>query len=187
MESSHHDVTDLLRAWSGGDERALDVLLPVVYDELRRQAARYLRREPPGQTLQTTDLIHEAYLRLVDQRAPNWQNRAHFFGLAATLMRRILVDRARARRAVKRGGLDVRVTLDNELAAVSGPEVDLIALDAALDRLSALDPQQGRVVELRYFSGLSVTETAEVLGVSPRTVKRDWSVAKAWLRQEIGS
>jgi RNA polymerase sigma factor (TIGR02999 family) len=185
MKPSPHDVTQMLRAWSDGDQEVLDRLVPLVYDELRRQAARYLRHERPGQTLQTTDLIHEAYLRLVNQKDVQWQNRAHFYGIAAQLMRRILVDHARKRRAAKRGGPAVTMALEEGMAVSREQDVDVIALDKALDRLAVLDPQQGRVVELRYFSGLSIEETAEVLGVSPRTVKRDWQVAKAWLRHEL--
>jgi RNA polymerase sigma factor (TIGR02999 family) len=175
----------MLHDWSNGDREALDKLIPIVYQELRRQAARYLRREHPGHTLQTTGLIHEAYLRLIDQRSVQWQNRAHFFAISAQLMRRILVDHARSREAAKRGGSDIKLPLEDGMIASEVREVDLVALDEALERLAAIDPQQGHVVELRFFSGLSVEETAEVLGVSQRTVKRDWNVAKAWLRREI--
>ncbi|MGH9908901.1 MAG: sigma-70 family RNA polymerase sigma factor [Pyrinomonadaceae bacterium] len=152
---------------------------------MRRQAARYLRRERPGHTLQTTALIHEAYLRLVDQTDVRWQNRAHFFAISAQLMRRILVDHARSRHAAKRGGSNIKLPLEQEMIAPTGRDVDMVVLDEALERLAAIDPQQSRVVELRFFSGLSVEETAEALGVSSRTVKRDWNVAKAWLRREI--
>jgi RNA polymerase sigma factor (TIGR02999 family) len=186
MKSSPHDVTQMLRAWGRGDEQVLDELIPVVYGELRRQAARYMRRERRGHAMQTTELVHEAYLRLMDQRGLSWQNRAHFFGIAAQLMRRILVDHARMRGAAKRGRGEVTVALEEGMAVSPARDIDVLALDEALDRLTALDPQQVRVVELRYFGGLNVDETAEVLGVSPRTVKRDWRVAKAWLRQEIG-
>jgi RNA polymerase sigma factor (TIGR02999 family) len=175
----------MLHDWSNGDREALDKLIPIVYQELRRQAARYLRREHPGHTLQTTGLIHEAYLRLIDQRSVQWQNRAHFFAISAQLMRRILVDHARSREAAKRGGSDIKLPLEDGMIASEVREMDLVALDEALERLAAIDPQQGHVVELRFFSGLSVEETAEVLGVSQRTVKRDWNVAKAWLRREI--
>ena len=187
MSSPSTNVTQLLREWSGGSGEALDKLIPIIYEELRARAAGYLRRERPGHTLQTTALVHEAYLRLVDARDVRWQNRAHFFAIAATVMRRILVDHARKRSASKRGGSGIRLTLDEDLAAAAnGPEgVDLIAVDESLDRLAALDPQQARVVELRFFSGLSVEETAEALGVSPRTVKRDWTVAKAWLHRQL--
>src|SRR5436853_5726921 len=179
------NVTDLLQQWQDGDREALDRLLPLVYDELRRQAARYLRRERQGHTLQTTALIHEAYLRLMDQHRVAWQNRAHFYGIAAQLMRRILVDHARRRQAGKRGGSDIKVQLEENVAAAPDRDVNLVALDEALTRLAEIDPQQSRIVELRYFSGLSVEETAAVIGVSPRTVTRDWNIAKAWLRQEI--
>jgi len=185
MSPSPSNVTQMLHDWSDGDREALDKLIPIVYTELRRQAAGYLRRERPGHTLQTTALIHEAYLRLIDQKDVRWQNRAHFFAIAAQLMRRILVDHARSRQAAKRGGSDIKLPLEATMIASEGSEVDLVALDEALERLAAIDPQQGRVVELRFFSGLSVEETAEVLGVSTRTVKRDWNVAKAWLRREI--
>ncbi|MBA2528032.1 MAG: sigma-70 family RNA polymerase sigma factor, partial [Pyrinomonadaceae bacterium] len=160
-------------------------LTPLVYEELRHQAARYLRRERPGHTLQTTALIHEAYLRLIDAKDVHWQSRAHFFAIAANLMRRILVEYARRRDADKRGGSHIRLPLDEALAVAEETDVDLLAIDEALDRLAAIDPQQARVVELRFFSGLSVEETAAALGVSPKTVKRNWSVARAWLRREI--
>jgi len=185
MTPSPSNVTQMLHDWSDGDREAFDKLVPIVYEELRRQAVRYLRRERPGHTLQTTALIHEAYIRLIDQTNVRWQNRAHFFGIAAQLMRRILVDHARSRQAAKRGGSDIKVPLEEAIIASEGREVDLVALDEALERLAAIDPQQSRVVELKFFSGLSVEETAEVLGISPRTVKRDWNVAKGWLRREI--
>jgi RNA polymerase sigma factor (TIGR02999 family) len=179
------NITQLLDAWGSGDKAALDALMPVVYDELRRQASRYLRRERPGHTLQTTALINEAYLRLADQKQTRWQNRAQFFGIAAQLMRRILVDHARTKHRAKRGGSDVRVSLTDVSAATSAPAVDLIELDEALNRLAEIDAQQARIVELRFFSGLNVEETAVALNISPATVKRDWSVAKAWLHREI--
>lgn len=185
MPKSPATVTELLHAWSGGDKTALDQLLPVVYDELRRQASRYLRRENPGHTLQTTALVNEAYLRLVDQKNMRWENRAQFFGIAAQLMRRILVDHARAKQRAKRGGGDLRITLDEGMALAANREIDLVALDAALNRLAEIDEQQSKVVELRFFSGLNVEETAAALSISPATVKRDWSVAKAWLYREI--
>ncbi len=187
MAPSSPNVTQLLREWSqDGDRQALDRLLPVVYTELHKQAARYLRKERVGHTLQPTALVHEAYLRLINQRDVEWQNRAHFFGICAQLMRRILVDHARERQAEKRGGAGVvRVTLDERVAAVDEREVDLLALDEALTRLAALDERQARVVELRFFSGLNVEETAEVMEVSQATVKLDWSMAKAWLRREM--
>ena len=185
-EPSSRDITQMLIDWSNGDRAALDRLIPVVYAELRRQAARHLRRERQGHTLQTTDLIHETYLRLVDQREVRWQSRAHFFAVAAQLMRRILVDHARRRRRAKRGGPAARLPLEEALViAAEKSDVDLLALDEALERLAAVNARQSRIVELRYFSGLSIEETAEALGVSPTTVKDDWSVAKAWLYREL--
>lgn len=185
MTETPANVTELLVGWGKGDKEALDKLVPVVYDELRRQAARYLRHERVGHTLQTTALIHEAYLRLVDQKNVHWQNRAHFFGIAAQLMRRILVDHARAKTRVKRGGSDIRVSLTGVVLKAQDQDLDIVALDEALDRLAAIDEQQSKIVELRFFSGLTVEETAEVLSISPATVKRDWSMAKAWLHREI--
>jgi RNA polymerase sigma factor (TIGR02999 family) len=169
------------------DREALDKLMPAVYDELRRQAERYLRRERAGHTLQTTALIHEAYVRLVDQRNVQWQNRAHFFGIAAQMMRRILVDHARGKRRAKRGGSDVKISLADATILVKEQDLDVVALDEALTRLAEIDEQQSRVVELRFFSGLTVEETAEVMGISPATVKRDWSMAKAWLYRELSA
>jgi RNA polymerase sigma factor (TIGR02999 family) len=182
---SHKDVTELLVDWSKGDGKALDELIPLVYGELRRVASRYLRRERPDHTLQTTALVHEAYLKLVDQRNANWRNRAQFFGVAAQLMRRILVDYARGHRASKRGGDYCRIPLDEAIISVEEKDRSLLAVDEALTALAALDPQQSRVVELRVFGGLTVEEAADVLGVSPRTVKREWSMAKAWLHRRI--
>jgi len=179
------NVTAMLRDWSGGDKQAQEELFQAVYAELHRQAARYLRYERPGLTLQTTDLIHEAYLRLIDQDRVEWKNRLHFFGIAAQLMRRILVDHARQQHAAKRGGSNIRSPLEDAMIASAGTDLNVVALDEALSRLATIDPQQTRVVELRFFSGMSVEETAEVLGVSERTVKRDWHVAKAWLRREL--
>jgi RNA polymerase sigma factor (TIGR02999 family) len=187
MPEAPENVTQLLIGWGQGDKEALDRLVPIVYDELRRQAARYLRRERVGHTLQTTALIHEAYLRLVDQRNVHWQNRAHFFGIAAQLMRRILVDHARTKKRAKRGGSDLRVSLGDVQAVVKGKDLNVVALDEALDRLAEIDEQQSKIVELRFFSGLTVEETAEVLGISTATVKRDWSMAKAWLHREISN
>ncbi len=179
------EVTNLLLRWGGGDRDALDALAPLVYDELRRLAGRYLRRERTDHTLQSTALVHEAYLRLIDQRNVRWQNRAQFFGLAAELIRRILVDHARAKQAAKRGGNAYKLTLDEALDAAEPRDFDLVRLDDVLQGLAKIDPQQGRVVELRFFAGLTIEETAEVLGISPATVKRDWLVAKAWLRREM--
>jgi len=187
MTNSPKSVTQMLIAWSNGDRDALDKLIPIVYDQLRRQAASYLRRERVGHTLQTSALINEAYLRLVDQHSMDWQNRDQFFAIAAQMMRRILVDHAKSRQREKRGGSMIKVTLGKamEVEAGSGRGMDLVALDQALDRLSAIDEQQSRIVELRYFSGLSIEQTAKVLGISTATVKRDWRIAKAMLRREL--
>ena len=174
-------ITQLLLAWSSGDRAALEELIPVVYPELRRIAARYLRRERVEHTLQPTALVHEAYVKLVDQERARWQNRAQFFGVAAQLMRRILVDRAREHAAEKRGGGVRPLTLVDAMAASPDRGIDVLALDEALARLTALYPEQGRLVELRYFGGLTIEETGEVLGLSPATVKRQWAVARAWL------
>jgi RNA polymerase sigma factor (TIGR02999 family) len=172
--------------WSNGDRSALEALMPLVYDELHRLASRYLSRERPGHTLQSTALVHEAYLRLIDQREVRWQNRSHFFGVAAQMIRRILVDHARSHQAAKRGAGAVKLSLDEAVAAAGqGRDVDLVALDDALNRLAQFDLQQGRIVELRFFAGLSIEETAEVLHISPATVKRDWVMAKAWLFREM--
>ena len=179
------NITALLVGYGRGDKEALDKLMPIVYDELRRQAARYLRREQAGHTLQTTALIHEAYVRLVDQHNVQWQNRAHFFGIAAQMMRRILVDHARTKKRAKRGGSDIKVSLADATIPVKERDLDVVALDEALNRLAGIDEQQSRVVELRFFSGLTVEETAEVMGISAATVKRDWSMAKAWLHREL--
>jgi RNA polymerase sigma factor (TIGR02999 family) len=186
MATPYEGVTDLLQAWGGGDKTALDQLVPIVYEELHRQAQRYLQRENPGHTLQTTALVHEAYLRLVDQRQAQWQNRAQFFGVAAQLMRRILVDYARRHQAAKRGGSAIQVPFEEGSVAAAESDVDVVALDDALTRLAVLDPQQARVVELRYFTGLGIEETAEALGISPATVKREWAMARAWLKRELG-
>jgi len=175
------DVTQLLQAWGEGDERALDKLMPLVYRELHRLAQRYMAHERLGHTLQTTALVNEAYLRLVDAGKMNFQNRAHFFGVSAQVMRRILVDFARRQGSQKRGGEVQRVSLEESLVVYGERGADLAALDDALRALAAIDPRRSRVVELRFFGGLSVEETAEVLRVSPETVMRDWKVAKAWL------
>ena len=182
---SPHEVTLLLQAWSEGDQDALDKLAPLVYEELHRLAQHYMTQERAGHTLQTTELVNEAYLRLIDWKNVRWQNRAHFFGVAAQLMRRILVDFARARHSVKRGGNACRVSLSE--AAVVSPErgEEFVALDEALQRLAAIDPRKTKIVELRFFGGLSVEETAEVLKISSRTVMRDWTMAQAWLHREL--
>jgi RNA polymerase sigma factor (TIGR02999 family) len=180
------DVTRMLKEWGEGHPQALDKLMPLVYSELRRQAAGYLRKERSNHTLQPTALINEAYLKLIDQRDVKWQNRAHFFAIAAQAMRRILVDYARERKREKRGGAAENLPLDEALTIVSREKsVDLVALDEALNKLATFDERQANVVELRYFSGLSIDETAEVLNVSNVTVRRDWNMAKAWLHQEI--
>jgi len=182
-------VTQLLLAWRGGNSVAGEQLLPAIYAELHRQAARAMRREAPEHTLQATALVHEAYLRLVDQSRVEWRNRAHFFGVAAQLMRRILVDHARGRDAAKRGGGIKAVTLSDVDAAGSPgePDLDVLALHEALETLATFDPQQARLVELRYFTGLNIEETAEALDMSPATVKREWAVARAWLRRELST
>jgi RNA polymerase sigma factor (TIGR02999 family) len=180
-------VTQMLIDWSKGDTDAPQRLMPLVYEELRQLAHQYLQRERPDHTLQATGLVHEAYLRLVDQSTTTWQNRAHFFGVAARLMRRILVDYARSHRAAKRGGNWDKLAFDEALAPSDERSVDLIALDDALKDLGALDSRQSQIVELRFFGGLTVEEVGEVLEVSPRTVKREWRMAKAWLRREIMS
>jgi RNA polymerase sigma-70 factor (ECF subfamily) len=178
-------VTELLQAWRQGDEAALDRLLPVVHRELRRLARRYMFRERSGHTLQATALVNEAYLRLVNARQVDWKNRAHFFALSAQVMRRILVDSARAHNDQKRGGGNPRVTLDEDFMGAQEKCHDLVALDGALKALAAVDPRKDRVVELRFFAGLSVEETAEVLKVSRNTVLRDWRLAKMWLKREM--
>lgn len=184
-EACRSQVTQLLLDWSEGDRHALDRLMPLVVDELRRLAAAYLRREQAGHTLQPTALVNEVYLRLVDRRRVSWQNRAQFFGFAARTMRRILVDHARARRAAKRGGGAETLALDAALGVGDRAEVDLLALDDVLDRLAALDARQGRLVELRVFGGLTIAESAEALGVGEATVSRDWQSARAWLYREL--
>ena len=188
---SAHDVTQLLLAWSDGDESALGQLVPLVQAELHRLAQRYLRQERPGHILQTTALVNEAYMRLIDWEHVRWQNRAHFFGVSARLMRRILVDEARRCQFVKRGGKALKVSLGEAAAVAQDRGADVVALDEALKSLAELDARKSDIVELRFFGGLSVEETAEVLKVSPRTVLREWSLAQAWLyrelSQEVGS
>lgn len=184
--TSTQQVTELLLTWSQGDESALEKLMPVVYQELRRLAHRYMRGERAAHTLQTTALVNEAYLRLVDGKQVNWQDRAHFFAVSARLMRRILVDWARSRESQKRGGTPQQVTLDEALIVSGGRGEDLVALDEALRALAKVDPRKSETVELRFFGGLSVEETAEVLKVSPDTVLRDWRLAKLWLLRQLG-
>ncbi len=189
-EPARTRVTGLLREWQGGDARALERLIPLVYRELHALASRHLSRERPGHTLQTTALVHEAYLRLAGQRRVDWKGRAHFFGLAARLMRRILVEHARHQRRAKRGGRAPHLSIEvagGVAAPTSLDTVDACALDRALTGLESRDAQQARVVELRFFGGMTVEETAEVMGVSPATVKREWAVARAWLYREISA
>ena len=178
-------VTRLLVEWSQGSQAALDELFPIVYDELRRLARGYLRHEAPGHTLQPTALVHEAYLRLIDQRGVNWQNRAQFFGLSAQMMRRILVNHAVSRRTAKRGGDARKVPMDEAIDLFEVRSVDLVALDEAMTALAAFDPRQSHIVELRFFGGLTIDETAEVTGVSAATVKREWTAARLWLLREL--
>jgi len=179
------DVTQLLSLWASGDRAALESLMEAVYGELRHLAHAYLRRERPGNTLQSTALVHEAYLRLIDQKSVTWQNRAHFFGIAASMMRRILVDHARSRKASKRGAGISNLTLDDAVAGSGPRDLNLIVLDQALEHLARIDPQQSRIVEFRFFAGLSIEDTAEALNISPATVKREWAIAKAWLYREM--
>jgi len=185
VRSAPQEVSLLLKAWCEGDPGAKDQLMPLVYDELHRIAHRHMVREHPGHTLQTTALVNEAYLRLVDAKSVQWEGRAHFFALCAQMMRRILVDHARSRARLKRGGPALKVPLDECLAVSSKQDVDLVKLDDALHALAALDDRKARAVELRYFGGLSVEETAEVLGVSVSTIMNDWKMAKAWLFREL--
>jgi len=185
QRGSSGQVTELLVRWRGGDREALDALMPLVYSELRRLANSYLQRERSDHTLQSTALVHEAYVRLVDQNLPQWQNRAHFFAVAAQLMRQILVDYARSHRAAKRGGGAYKVTLTDAASQPQRVDVDVVALDDALKGLARIDPQQSRVVELRFFAGLSIEDTSEVLGISPSTVTRDWNTARVWLYREL--
>src|SRR5262252_2808643 len=183
---SRENVTQLLVKWGGGDKAALEELMPLVYSELRRLARNYLRRERQNHTLQPTALVNEAYLKLVDQNKAHWQNRAQFYGVAAQLMRRILVDHARQHQAAKRGGTDQqRLSITNVEQLAEKPEIDLLALHEALEELKAFDPQQERIVELRFFGGLSIDETAEVMGFGHATIERDWKMARAWLRKKL--
>ncbi|HZS56863.1 MAG TPA: sigma-70 family RNA polymerase sigma factor [Bryobacteraceae bacterium] len=181
------DVTLLLAEWQKGDQRALDRLMPLVYDQLRRIAARYLHSERSGHTLQTTALVHEAYLRLVGENRIQWQGRTHFFGVAATLIRNILVDHARTQKALKRGAGIGKLSLDEAFAVPAENNAAILAVDDALRALSKIDPQQGRIVELRFFGGLTIEETAELLQISPSTVKRDWILAKTWIYRALSS
>jgi len=180
-------VTELLLSWRHGDQDAREELIPLVYGELRRVARRYLRQERPDHTLQSGALVNEAYLRLAREEAPQWKDRAHFFGVAAQLMRHILVDHARSRNAAKRGAGVPRLALDDQIALPRSRDLNLLALDDALNRLAEMDPQQSKLIELRFFGGLSIEETAVVLNISPATVKREWTTAKAWLQHEMKS
>jgi RNA polymerase sigma factor (TIGR02999 family) len=187
MQDTTRDVTQLLVNWSNGDQGAREQLLPLVYDELRKRARGFLRMERAGHSLNGTALVHEAYLRLVDQKSVDWHNRAQFFGLASQVMRHILVDHARRKHRLKRGGEAVRLQISDVVEIATVPrDVDLLKLDNALEALAKLDPEQARIVELRYFTGLSIEETAEVMGVSPATVKRHWTMARMWLLREMG-
>src|SRR4051794_28362307 len=180
-------VSQLLQQWQEGSDEALEALMPLVYNELKRLAGSYLRRERPDHTLQSAALVNEAYLRLVDQTQTQWQNKAHFYGIAAQMMRRVLADHARGHNAVKRGAGMPELELDEAMAQAQSRSVDVIDLEEALQKLEKLDPQQGRIVELRFFSGLSIEDTANVLGISPATVKRDWAAARAWLFREVAA
>lgn len=185
MAPATHEVTELLQDWSEGDESALERLMPIVYDELHRMAHQHMRREKPGHILQTSALINEAYLRMVESPRIHWQNRAHFFGIAARVMRRILVDEARKRKSDKRGGDVIQVTLNEATNVAHEQAANVVALDDALKSLETIDPRQSKIVELRFFGGLSVDEAAEVLKVSSGTVMRDWTFARAWLKNEM--
>ena len=185
METSADEVTRLLQDWGNGNQQALEKLVPLIYDELRRMAHNCLYRERPSHTLQTTALVHEAYLKLIDQRDSRWQNRAHFFAIAAQAMRRILVDSARRHTALKRGGSAENLSLDEAAGISLEPDPILLPLDEALNELAEIDPQQSRIVELRFFGGLTIEETAEVLQLSIDTIKREWAMARAWLRQVL--
>ena len=185
LHDSSEQVTQLLVRWRDGDRKALDSLMPIVYSELRGMAHRYLQRERSDHTLQSTDLVPEAYVRLIGQKLPEWQNRAHFFGVAARLMRQILVEYARGHQAAKRGGNACKVTIEEGSLMAQQADLDVVILDEALQDLAKLDEQQSRIVELRFFGGLSIDDTSEVLGISPATVSREWSTARIWLHREI--
>jgi RNA polymerase sigma-70 factor, ECF subfamily len=185
MNQASTDITRLLLAWGQGDQAAFDELMPLVYDQLRKLAKNYMRQQRPGHTLQTTALVNEAYLKLIDSSRVNWQNRTHFFAISAQLMRRVLVDFARAKNSLKRGGERIQVTLDEKIEVPTEKPLDLVALDEALQTLAKMNERQAKIVELRYFGGLSEEEIAETLGISYRTVRRDWNIAKAWLYREL--
>ena len=183
--ASGHEITQLLNAWHGGDDEALEKLVPLVYPELRRIAGNFMRRHKPGDSLQATALINEAYLRLVDSDGVDWQDRTHFFAFSARIMRHVLVDAARRRNSQKRGGQQIHVTLDDNLDAAVADQTDLIALDEALTRLAEMSPRQSQVVELRYFGGLTEEQAAAALKISDRTIRRDWNLARTWLYREL--
>jgi|ERR1051326_307003 RNA polymerase sigma factor (TIGR02999 family) len=185
MAQDAHEVTQLLIQWSNGDRAALDKLMPLIYEELRRLARHYMRRERSGHTLQTTALVNEAYLRLINRKHVHWQNRAHFFAIAAQLMRSILVDHARSHAYAKRGGGAHKIALDEVMVISQQRAAEVVALDEALKQMAEIDPQQARIVELRFFGGLTIEEAAEVMGLSPATIKREWATAKAWLYHEL--
>jgi RNA polymerase sigma factor (TIGR02999 family) len=187
LNQTQTEITQLLQKWQEGNNEALETLMPLVYAELKRLAGSYLRRERPDHTLQSAALVNEAYLRLVDQTQTQWQNKAHFFGIAAQMMRRILADHARGHNAAKRGAGMPELELNEAVAQAQTKSVDLLDLEDALQKLEKLDAQQGKIVELRFFSGLSIEDTANVLGISPATVKRDWAAARAWLFREVGA
>jgi RNA polymerase sigma-70 factor (ECF subfamily) len=184
-QPASQEITQLLLAWGSGDKAALDALMPIVYEELRKLAKRYMRRQTPGHTLQTTALVNEAYLRLIDSSRVRWQDRTHFFAISAQLMRRVLVDFARAKNSLKRGGEQIQITLDERIEAPFEKETNLVELDEALQKLARLSQRQSQIVELRYFGGLSEEEIAETLEISTRTVRRDWNLARAWLYREL--
>ena len=185
MTENRQEISIILKDWSGGDRRSADALLSLVYDELRKIAGQYLRKEKSGHTLQPTALVHEAYMKLIDISDISWNDRAHFFAVSAGIMRRILVDHARAKLAEKRGGDIQRISLDEADSFSNEPDIDLLAVDEALNELSRFDEQQSRIVELRFFGGLTIEETAHVAGISPATVKREWAMAKAWLHRKL--
>lgn len=185
MSEKENPISVILKDWSGGNQASADVLLSLVYDELRKIAAQYLRRERSGHTLQPTALVHEAYIKLIDISDINWQDRAHFFAVSANVMRHILVDHARARLSEKRGGGAQRIAIDDAISLSSEPDLDLLAVDEALNELAVFDEQQSRIVELRFFGGLTIEETAHVAGISQATVKREWTMAKAWLFRKL--
>lgn len=187
VSNEKQEISVILKDWSGGNRASADVLLALVYDELRKIASQYLRKERSGHTLQPTALVHEAYIKLIDISDINWQDRAHFFAVSANVMRHILVDHARAKLSEKRGGSAQRIELDDAISFSGKPDVDVLAVDEALKKLAEFDPQQSRIVELRFFGGLTIEETAHVVGISPATVKREWAMAKAWLHRSLQS